>query len=133
VKNDESRRLPSLKEVLDRVNESVTDYEFRPATTASDIGSTGDQPLHKAAIWGDVDAAEVLLMHGADVNAHGEDGETPLHMAVIGGSAAMVVFLLSRGADPYLSNEHGQLARDAALTSKNPGIVAAMQGFGPSR
>jgi ankyrin repeat protein len=74
-------------------------------------------------------------MNGADINARGEDGDTPLHRGVgaIGGGAAMVTFLLSRGADPDVKSDFGWSARDSALHSKDPEVVAAMQRFGSSK
>ena len=39
-------------------------------------------PLHTTAWHNSSDTAEVLLNHGADVNAKSLDGETPLHVAV---------------------------------------------------
>jgi len=117
VSSDKSRKLPSLEEVLARINDAISDYMFSPAKTASDVGSAGDYPLHKVAIWGDVDAAEVLLAHGADINARGEDDDTPLHRALMGGHPEMVRFLLSRGADPDLKDRYGHSPRDAAFAA----------------
>lgn len=39
-------------------------------------------PLHLAAEEGYPDMAEVLLDHGADVNAVDCDGDTPLHLSL---------------------------------------------------
>ena len=38
----------------------------------------GNTPLHVAATHGYKDIAELLIAHGADVNAHPRDTETPL-------------------------------------------------------
>src|SRR6266702_3108843 len=41
-------------------------------------------PLHLASYYGHVDAAEVLLDHGAQANAEDIRGQTPLHQVVLG-------------------------------------------------
>jgi ankyrin repeat protein len=113
VATNKEERPPSLEEVLKQVN-TLGDFASKPARTASDKGAFDDYPLHKVAIWGDLQAAAVLLDHGADLNARGEDDDTPLHRAVAGGHPEMVKFLLSRGADPNLKNRYGNSACDNA-------------------
>jgi ankyrin repeat protein len=127
VENERRDKLPSLQEVLKLVNESVDDFASKPATSASDRGAFDDYPLHKIAIWGDVDAAEVLLAHGADINARGEDDDTPLHRAIAGRDAGMVKFLLLRGADPDLKNRLGRSPRDRINTLNIEELVNAMR------
>jgi ankyrin repeat protein len=114
--------------VLDRLNESLDDFASEPARTASDIGAFGDYPLHKVAIWGDIDAAGILLSFGADANARGEDGDTPLHRAVVGGHAEMVRLLLKHGADPNVVNRHGSSPAKNAQESGNELLMRAMKG-----
>lgn len=101
-----------LEAVLRRINEAVDDFASKPATTANEKGAFGDYPLHKVAIWGDIDAAEILLDNGADINAIGEDGDTPLHRAVAGHQLNMVQFLISRGAEVTIRNRYGTPAGD---------------------
>ncbi|MBU1425896.1 MAG: ankyrin repeat domain-containing protein [Gammaproteobacteria bacterium] len=107
----ENKHHLSLQEVLRRVNETMDDFASKPAKTANDRGAFEDYPLHKVAIWGDVDAASVLLDNGADINAIGEDGDTPLHRAIAGDKPDMVQFLISRGADTSIRNRYGIAAR----------------------
>lgn len=114
------RSTPSLAEVLRRINESVDDFASRPATSANDRGTFDDYPLHKVAIWGDVEAAKVLLDNGADINATGEDGDTPLHRAAAAGQKEMVDFLVGRGADVSLRNRYGIRALDSTGHGANP-------------
>jgi uncharacterized protein len=100
----------SLQDVLRRINESVDDFASRPARSANDRGAFEDYPLHKVAIWGDIEAARVLLDNGADINALGEDGDTPLHRAIAGDQTEMAEFLVARGADVTIRNRYGVAA-----------------------
>jgi uncharacterized protein len=125
VENNSSH-IPSLSEVLKRINEAVDDFASKPASSASDRGSFGDFPLHKVAIWGDVVAASVLLENGANIDAQGEDSDTPLHRAIAGKQAKMVAFLLSYGANADIPNRYGHSAREEAINSGNQDLIGAM-------
>lgn len=59
----------------------------------------GDTLLHLAARDGMEKLAQVLLEHGADVNAPGEGQETPLHHAARCGRVGLVQVLLMHGAN----------------------------------
>jgi ankyrin repeat protein len=65
------------------------------AAAAKDL--MGLRPLEYAAYWGQIEAAEILLEHGAEVN--GGPGWTPLHYAAAQDRPEMVALLLARGAD----------------------------------
>jgi hypothetical protein len=62
-----------------------------------------DRPrtLDAAAFAGDKEAAEMLLAHGADVDAKNQNGETPLNETALSekGGAAVAELLLDHGAD----------------------------------
>jgi hypothetical protein len=58
--------------------------------------SESHTPLHWAVHKKDV--VELLLAHGADVNAKAKNGITPLHMAVMVGGKDVVELLLAKGA-----------------------------------
>jgi uncharacterized protein len=64
-------------------------------------------PLHWAA---SVSVAELLLAHGADVNASTGDGSTALHFATASDHIALVRWLLDHGADPTRKTKAGQTA-----------------------
>ena len=109
-----TKKKLSLKDVLADVN-SLGDW--KPfAKTANDRAPYPflDYPLHKVAIWGDIEAAGVLLAHGADINAPGEDDDRPLHRAL---NREMVVYLLEHGANPDLTNMYGNKALGAEWLS----------------
>lgn len=115
----------ALSLVLEEINDSVTDFEFNPAQTALDVGSSGDYPLHKVAIWGDIKSAEVLLTHGADIDAPGEDNDTPLHRAVMSENPNMIRFLLSMNANANLKNRYGDTPLEQAVKCDYKPIIDA--------
>lgn len=58
--------------------------------------------LHDMAQKGKLQMAELLLRHGADINAIDDEYQsTPLGLAARWGHAPMVEYLLQQGADPY--------------------------------
>jgi len=77
-------------------------------------------PLHSAASARNLEAARMLLEHGAPINARQQGGWTPIHAAAQNGDRTMVELLLERGADARLVNDQGQ----------TPGMVAREKGHG---
>ena len=59
----------------------------------------GRTPLHLAALYGHKRIVELLVSHGADVNAVDHRQYTALQLAVLRGHLAVVTFLLGIGAD----------------------------------
>ena len=77
--------------------------------------SIGQTALHVAAIWNSLKAGDVLLDHGAKINARNDlNGATPLHMAAMRGRREFCALLLTRGADATLREDSGRLAADVA-------------------
>ncbi|XP_070548778.1 GA-binding protein subunit beta-1-like [Ptychodera flava] len=60
--------------------------------------------LHAASKGGHADVAEVLIKHGADVNAKNDDESTALHEASKGGHADVAEVLIKHGADVNAKN-----------------------------
>ena len=61
--------------------------------------SPGTTPLHCAARFGNARAAELLLQHGADINATDERQATPIVCSAETASVAVLKLLHQRGAD----------------------------------
>jgi hypothetical protein len=79
------------------------------------IGQTG---LHVAAIWGNIEVAEVLIRYGADVNAQNQFGITPLHMASQSSKHAVAKLLIECGAEPSIKAGNGMRAHEVAKDQK---------------
>ena len=76
-------------------------------------------PLHSAASARNLEAARLLLEHGAPVNARQQGGWVPIHSAAQNGDRAMVDLLLQHKADAKLVNDEG----------KTPAAVAREKGY----
>lgn len=94
------------------------------------IGSH-NTPLHYAADNGNRELVELLLAHGADVNARCERGWTPLLRACNASNLRVAALLLSSGADPYIANDEGYIAADRVAICE-PELIALMRPYARS-
>lgn len=79
-----------------------------------------DMPLLTRALFAlRPEIAEMLIAHGADVNAKDRYGRTPLMGAAGLGSAELVKQLLEKGADPYARDNSGDNAIHYARRAKS--------------
>jgi uncharacterized protein len=92
--------------------------EARAAVDAVAANPMQVMPLHSAASARNLEAARLLLEHGAPVNARQQGGWVPIHAAAQNGDRSMVELLLKHKADPKLSNDAG----------KTPAMVAREKG-----
>jgi ankyrin repeat protein len=86
----------------------------------------GTTPLHWAAHFDNLAAADLLIKAGAKVQAANRYGATPLWLACINGSAAMVERLLAAGADPNTRMPEGDTALMTAARTGNVAVVKAL-------
>ncbi|XP_078594818.1 uncharacterized protein LOC144872467 [Branchiostoma floridae x Branchiostoma japonicum] len=80
-------------------------------TAESDLGKYTS--LHVASKFGQTDVAELLIHHGADLEAKDQDQSTPLHHAAAGGHTGTCELLICKGADVNASNKWTPLHRAA--------------------
>lgn len=85
--------------------EVAQNLEFNPACVNLIDSATRASPLHLASSIGSLDNLQLLLRHGAKIEAVDRLGSTPLHAAH---DAATVNTLLQAGANPRASNQHGR-------------------------
>ena len=65
--------------------------------------------MHKATFNGHKDVVELLLAHGAEINAaNNKYGATPLHLAAQEGYKGVAELLLARGAEVNAKDKDGE-------------------------
>jgi ankyrin repeat protein len=93
-----------LRDLLDRVA-STADFFEVDFTDVNATNSMGDNALHCVAIWGDLEAAKLLIEAGVNVNQFGDLGFTPLHVACMRGHIDLVQLLVAHSADLFAQAE----------------------------
>jgi ankyrin repeat protein len=96
-----------------------------------DTKDCGDHtPLHLAAFDGRKGAVEVLLAHGAAINAPDVCGWTALHTAVVRHHKDVVELLLAKGADINAKDRQGQTALHLAVKYHVPDVAEYLRQHG---
>ncbi len=92
-------------------------------------GAHGIPIMWYPAIGGHLPVAEILLHHGADVNA-GAGGNTALHGAALFGRSEAVEWLLDHGADVNLKNYEDKTALALAIQRGHSDIADLLRRHG---
>jgi len=88
----------------------------------------GNTPIHWACAGGHLDAIELLLEYGGDINSQNKHGRTPLHCLVSERYDKIVLWLVQYcNADPYIQDKRGVSAYDLAQKFFQPEIEAAVK------
>ncbi|XP_058051671.1 B-cell lymphoma 3 protein isoform X2 [Ahaetulla prasina] len=86
---------------------------------------SGRSPLLHAVENNNLDMVELLLQHGANVNAQSYGGNTALHTASGRGLLDMLRLLVRNGADGSLKNYHNDTA---LMVAKNKRVIDILRG-----
>ena len=80
----------------------------------------GQTPLHDAQHFRGDEMSELLLAHGALVDALSANGRSPLHVAGDAGRLSIAFLLCRYGADPALRDGSGKTPHDLAQSPTRP-------------
>lgn len=86
-----------------------------------------------AASRGHADAVELLLAHGADVNAKTVEGWTPLHRATAGHHRKVAKLLLTHNADVNATNNEGIAPWHIAQENYDKSMMELLLAMGANR
>ncbi len=90
-----------LIELLEKVA-SVPDFYGIEFKSINETNALGDNALHCICVWGDLEAAKLLVENGIEINQLGEGSLAPLNMALNFGHTELADYLISQGADTSL-------------------------------
>jgi len=79
---------------------------------------------------GQIAAARLLIVVGADVNAKHAKGGTPLHVAASWNRRILCALLLANGADPNLKDENGKTPLAIAKEKDHKEIIELLKKHG---
>ncbi|MEQ1885967.1 MAG: ankyrin repeat domain-containing protein [Bryobacteraceae bacterium] len=91
-----------------------------------------NSPLHAAAAGKAKDAAKLLVLHGANVNARQHGGWAPLHASAQNGDVDFARLLIDHGADVNIRAENHQRPIDLALLKGQQAMVDFLESNGAS-
>ena len=118
----EAVRAGNLLEIPDLVSNDVS--------LVNALGQRGARPLSIAAAIGDINAIDLLLSLGADINAPDAIGNSPLIYAVGHGQAQAVEHLLDKGADINLANLYRESPLIYAVVHGHQSIFRSLAAHG---
>lgn len=117
------RSLEALLQTL--IDDGIVPYSEQPKIELNGkYGAYQETPLHAYAIQGDLEACQILISSGAEVNALGEHNFTPLHEAISQGHLKVTELLLKNGANTEIETDCGSTE---SLACDYPEILKLIQ------
>jgi ankyrin repeat protein len=98
------------------------------------VGYDNETALLQAAFWGRTEIAEMLIKHGATVNAKAENDVTPLHEAARMGHLELARLLLKSGADVNAKDTRGETPLAwASKYKKDSELIKLLRDYGGTK
>lgn len=120
------------REIVELLLDKGCDPEIRSEERNS--GHPGETALLDAAFWGHTEVTDVLIRHGANVNARANDRVAPLHEAARMQNLEVARLLLKHGAEVNAEDKEGETAIDwANLYGESPEMTALLVSHGGRR
>lgn len=131
VKKRLQRARQQLKErMIDMVQEDL--HQHRPSKDEQFLQLVQlSTTLESVALESQLNAIELLLLDGIDVNDRGQDGQTLLHWAAIRGHLDAAELLLNNGADPQLKDKFGKTPLQWAEEKGHKDLVVLLRRHSP--
>lgn len=112
---------PLHRAVIEGKTDALRALLGEPHADADASDNNGWTALHVAAFAGRLEAARLLIQHGACLDAVDQQQNTPVMFAALRSHIALVQLLLEAGADPEITNSSGKDAQVvAALVDSAP-------------
>jgi ankyrin repeat protein len=112
----DARGLPALHQAVAMDQREIVkmflEKGCNPEVRSTDDSGGHTTALTDAAFWGRLEIAELLLKHGAKVNAADEKGVTALHEAARLGQLRVAELLLKHGANVHAKDHEGKAPVD---------------------
>jgi len=111
-------------------DEAKITAQIKKGEYINEIDNEGSWPLLIAATYGNINAAKVLLEHGADVNRANNHGYTALHEAASMANRKLVLLLLKNNAEINKRDVNSNTALTYAELSGSPKLVRMLKRKG---
>ncbi len=128
----------AIKHILDWENPGGLRLLLEAGGDPNETNPQGDTALHWAVRRGrSARIVEMLLDHGADIDAVRKDGRTAYAVAIVSGQADVAGLLSARGADTRLSaidafvaGQGGEVPRESAMSKENARLLTHLAESG---
>ncbi len=105
--------------------QSIPDLIAKGADPNRSLGELQETAVHRACVFKNLRALELLLDHGGRVDLANRNNQTPLHVAAFHGALDLVDVLTRRGADVEARSDFGS-PLDAAAYGGSAAVVALL-------